>query len=87
VDLSRTGITSSGGRYQFKDELAVLRHADDDLRPTNDKMISWEGKCCNGMKIMGAADRGGLNPCGTTGTVLSIVTAMRFYDLRGTKRA
>ena len=49
-------VTASGGRYQFKDDWQFY----DTLITSfeyDDKMISWEGKCCQGMKIYGR-DRG-----------------------------
>src|SRR5260370_28114804 len=42
-------ITATGGRYQFKDDWQFY----DTLMTSfdyDDKMISWEGKCCDGMK-------------------------------------
>ena len=60
-------VTSSGGRYQFKDDWQFY----DTLVTSfeyDDKMISWEGKCCQGMKFYGR-DRGS-TIMGTTGTVL-----------------
>ena len=60
-------ITSSGGRYHFKDDWQFY----DTLVTSfeyDDKMISWEGKCCQGMKYYGR-DRGSAI-MGTTGSVL-----------------
>ena len=49
-------ITASGGRYQFKDDWQFY-----DTLVTSfeyeDKMISWEGKSCQGMKYYNR-DRG-----------------------------
>ena len=50
-------MTAPAGRYAFKDDWQFY-----DTMVTNfeypDKMISWEGKCCNGMKTTTAiADR------------------------------
>ncbi len=60
-------VTSSGGRYQFKDDWQFY----DTLITSfeyEDKLLSWEGKCCQGMKFYGR-DRGSAI-MGTTGTVL-----------------
>jgi predicted dehydrogenase len=75
-------ITSSGGRYQFKDDWQFY----DTLMTSfdyDDKMISWEGKCCNGMKYYGR-DRGS-TIVGTTGSVLVDRDGYEVYDLKGNK--
>jgi predicted dehydrogenase len=81
VDYPRR-ITSSGGRYHFKDDWQFY-----DTLVTNyeyeDKMISWDGKCCNGMKINGR-DRGS-TIMGTTGSVLVDRDGYEVYDLKGIK--
>ena len=44
-------VTSSGGRYHFKDDWQFY----DTLVTSfeyDDKMISWEGKSCEGMKYL-----------------------------------
>ena len=46
-------------------------------------MISWEGKCCNGMKYYDR-DRGS-TIVGTTGTVLVDRDGYEVYDLKGNK--
>ena len=75
-------ITSSGGRYQFKDDWQFY-----DTLMTSftypDKMISWECRCCNGMKFYGR-DRGSTIG-GTTGTVLVDRDGYEVYDLKGNK--
>jgi hypothetical protein len=48
-----------------------------------DKMISWENKCCNGMKFYGR-DRGS-TIIGTTGSVLVDRDGYEIYDLKGNK--
>jgi hypothetical protein len=48
-----------------------------------DKVISWEGKSCQGMKYYGR-DRGS-TIMGTTGTVLIDRGGYEIYDLRGNK--
>jgi len=75
-------ITSTGGRYQFKDDWQFY----DTLMTSfdyDDKMISWEGKCCNGMKYYGR-DRGA-TIMGTTGSVLVDRDGYEVYDLKGNK--
>jgi predicted dehydrogenase len=75
-------ITSSGGRYHFKDDWQFY-----DTLVTSfeyeDKMISWEGKSCQGMKFYGR-DRGS-TIMGTTGTVLIDRGGYEIYDLKGNK--
>jgi len=75
-------ITSTGGRYQFKDDWQFY----DTLMTSfdyDDKMISWEGKCCNGMKYYDR-DRGS-TIVGTTGTVLVDRDGYEVFDLKGNK--
>jgi predicted dehydrogenase len=73
-------VTSSGGRYQFKDDWQFY-----DTLVTSfeyaDKVLSWEGKCCQGMKFYGR-DRGSAI-MGTTGTVLVDRDGYEIYDLQG----
>jgi predicted dehydrogenase len=75
-------ITSSGGRYQFKDDWQFY-----DTLVTSfdygDKMITWEGKSCQGMKYYNR-DRGSAI-MGTTGTVLVDRDGYEIYDLKGNK--
>ncbi len=73
-------VTASGGRYQFKDDWQFY-----DTLVTSfeypDKMISWEGRSCSGMKIY-HRDRGS-TILGTTGTVLVDRDGYEIYDLDG----
>jgi predicted dehydrogenase len=81
VDLPNR-ITASGGRYQFKDDWQFY----DTLVTSfeyDDKLISWENKSCNGMKIYGR-DRG-VVVVGTTGSVVVDTGGYEVYDLKGTK--
>ena len=75
-------VTSSGGRYQFKDDWQFY-----DTLVTSfeypDKAMSWEGKCCQGMKYYGR-DRGS-TIMGTTGTVLVDRDGYEVFDLHGKK--
>src|SRR6201987_240373 len=74
--------SSSGGRNHFKDDWQVY-----DTRVTSfeydDRMISWEGKSCQGMKCYGR-DRGSLI-MGTSGSVLVDRDGYEIYDLKGTR--
>jgi predicted dehydrogenase len=75
-------ITSSGGRYQFKDDWQFY----DTLVTSfeyDDKLISWEGKCCNGMRVYNR-DRGS-TIMGTEGSVLIDRDGYEIYDLKGHK--
>jgi predicted dehydrogenase len=75
-------ITASGGRYHFKDDwefydTLVTSFAYDDA------MISWEGRCCEGMKVYNR-DRGSVI-MGTEGSVLVDRDGYEIYDLKGKK--
>jgi predicted dehydrogenase len=75
-------VTSSGGRYQFKDDWQFY----DTLVTSfeyDDKLLSWEGKSCQGMKFYNR-DRGSAI-MGTTGTVLVDRDGYEIYDLKGNK--
>jgi predicted dehydrogenase len=75
-------ISSSGGRYQFKDDWQFY----DTLVTSfeyDDKIISWEGKCCQGMKFYDR-DRGSAI-MGTTGTIVVDRGGYEIYDLKGNK--
>ncbi|MGB8538859.1 MAG: Gfo/Idh/MocA family oxidoreductase [Acidobacteriaceae bacterium] len=73
-------VTSTGGRYQFQDDWQFY-----DTLVTSfdykDKMISWEGKSCQGMKFYNR-DRGAAI-MGTTGTVVLDRDGYEIYDLDG----
>src|ERR1700744_4384550 len=75
-------VTASGGRYQFKDDWQFY-----DTLVTSfeyeDKLISWEGKSCQGMKFYNR-DRGAAI-MGTTGTVVLDRDGYEIYDLGGKK--
>jgi len=81
VDYPRS-VTSSGGRYHFKDDWQFY-----DTLVTSfdygDKLISWEGKCCSGMKYYGR-DRGS-TIMGTAGSMLIDGGGYEVYDLKGNK--
>ncbi len=81
VDLPKR-ITSSGGRYQFKDDWQFY----DTLVTSfeyDDKLISWECKSCSGMKLYGR-DRG-VVITGTTGSLVLDEGGYEVYDLKGAK--
>lgn len=75
-------VTAAGGRYQFKDDWQLY-----DTLMTNfeydDKMIGWDGRSCNGMKLYNR-DRGS-TILGTTGSVLVDRDGYEIYDLGGRK--
>jgi predicted dehydrogenase len=78
-------VASLGGRYQFKDDWQYY-----DTLVTSfdygDKMISWEGKSCNGMKYYDHDS--GLTVMGTTGSVFIYGdggSGYDVYDLKGNK--
>ncbi len=73
-------ITATGGRYQFKDDWQFY-----DTLVTNfeydDQLISWDCRCCNGMKIYNR-DRGS-TIMGASGSVLVDRDGYEVYDLAG----
>jgi predicted dehydrogenase len=78
-------VTASGGRYQFKDDWQFY-----DTLVTSfdygDKMISWEGKSCNGLKYYDHTS--GLTVMGTEGSVFIYGdggSGYDIYDLKGTR--
>src|ERR1700761_8147870 len=75
-------VTATGGRYAFKDDWQFY-----DTLVTSfnypDKMLSWEGKSCSGMKFYNR-DRGSVI-MGTTGSVVVDRDGYEIYDLKGTK--
>jgi len=81
VDYPKS-VTASGGRYHFQDDWEFY-----DTLVTSfeygDKMISWEGRSCQGMKLHGR-DRGSAI-MGTTGTVIVDRDGYEIYDLKGKK--
>jgi predicted dehydrogenase len=75
-------VTSTAGRYHFKDDWQFY-----DTMVTSfayeDKMLSWDGRCCNNMKLYGR-DRG-VCVMGTTGSVIVDRDGYEVYDLKGNK--
>ena len=75
-------ITSTGGRYAYTDDWQFY----DTLLTSfeyDDKLISWEGTCCNGMRYFNRG-RGSIIE-GTEGTVLIDRDGYEIYDLKGKK--
>jgi predicted dehydrogenase len=75
-------VAATGGRYAYKDDWQFY----DTLTATfvyDDKMISWDNKCCNGMKTHNR-DRGSVI-VGTTGSVIVDRGGYEVYDLKGKK--
>ncbi len=81
VDLPKS-VASSGGRYQFQDDWQFYDTLITSFK-YDDKVITWEGKSCQGMKYYGR-DRGS-TIMGTTGTVLVDRDGYEIYDLKGNK--
>jgi len=75
-------VTSSGGRYQFKDDWQFYDTLVTSFEYEN-KLLSWEGKSCQGMKFYGR-DRG-CAIMGTTGSVVLDRDGYEIYDLGGKK--
>jgi predicted dehydrogenase len=77
VDYPKS-VTASGGRYQFKDDWQFY-----DTLVTSfdygDKMISWEGKSCNGMKYYDHTS--GLVVMGTEGSAFIYGDGGSGYDV------
>jgi predicted dehydrogenase len=73
-------VTAQGGRYHFKDDWQFYDTLMTSFTYPN-KMISWECKCCNGMKYYGR-DRGA-EIVGTNGTVIVDRDGYEVYDLNG----
>jgi predicted dehydrogenase len=73
-------VTASGGRYHFQDDWQFY-----DTLVTSfeyeDKLLTWEGKSCQGMTYYGR-DRGSAI-MGTTGTVIVDRDGYEIHDLKG----
>ena len=75
-------VSATGGRYAYKDDWQFY----DTLETSfgyDDKMISWECRCCNGTRYYDR-DRGSLIT-GTTGSVVVDRDGYEVYDLKGKK--
>jgi predicted dehydrogenase len=77
-------VTATGGRYQWKDDWQFY----DTLLTSftySDKVIDWEGRSCQGMKLY---DRdSGSSIMGTTGTVVVDRQGYEIYDWKGVKKS
>jgi len=92
-----TKLMSAAGRLASTIQSASLRQGADTTSKTTgsfydtlvtsfdyeDRMITWEGKCCQGMKYFGR-DRGA-TIMGTRGSVIVDRDAYEIYDLKGNK--
>jgi predicted dehydrogenase len=77
-------ITAAGGRFHFKDDWEFY----DTLETSfdyGDRMITWEGRSCQGMKVYNR-DRG-VAVMGTEGTVVVDRDGYEVFDLKGNKTA
>jgi len=76
-------ISSSGGRYHFKGDDWQFYDTLLTSFEYDDKLIDWEGKCCQGMKFYGR-DRGSCI-MGTTGSVIVDRGGYEVNDLKGNR--
>jgi predicted dehydrogenase len=77
-----TRVTASGGRYNFKDDWQFYDTLNTSFEYPG-KMISWEGRCCQGMRIY---DRErGSSILGTKGSLLIDRDGYELYDWNGKK--
>jgi predicted dehydrogenase len=90
VDVSRWAlgveypnrVTAAGGRFHFHDDWEFYDTLDASF-DYGDKMISWEGRSCQGMRIYNR-DRGSAI-MGTEGTVILDRDGYEVYNSRGVK--
>jgi predicted dehydrogenase len=75
-------VTAAGGRYNFKDDWQFYDTLDTNFE-YDGKMINWEGRCCQGMKIYGR-ERGS-SILGTKGSILIDRDGYELYDWNGKK--
>ena len=74
-------VTSAGGRYHFDDDWEYYDTQVASFEFEDDKMITWEGRSCNGRKFY---DRGrGATIHGTEGTVMLDRNGYSLYDNAG----
>jgi predicted dehydrogenase len=74
-------VSSSGGRYHFNDDWEFYDTQIVNYEFDNDKMITWEGRSCNGQPYFGRG-RGAMI-YGTKGTILLDRNGYLRYDLKG----
>jgi len=75
-------VTAIGGRYCYKDDWQFYDTLVTDFKYPG-KTLSWEGRCCNGMKLYNR-DRGSVI-FGTKGSVVMDRDGYEVYDLKGKK--
>ena len=89
VDLARWGlgveyptrVTSAGGRYRYQDDWETPDTQVIDLEFSNNTLISWEGRSCNGKNTEGSSV--GVIFYGETGSLLiESGNAYKIFDLR-----
>ena len=76
-----TRVTTSGGRYAAHDDWQFMDTTVTSFEYGPDKMITWEGRSCNGLPFYGR-DRG-MTIHGTKGSVLLDRMGYEVYDLAG----
>ncbi len=90
VDLARWGlgvdypvrVTSSGGRYRYKDDWETPDTQVINLEFANNTMITWEGMSCNNRPIEGSSV--GVIFCGENGSLrIDGGDAYSVYDIKG----
>jgi predicted dehydrogenase len=74
-------VTAAGGRYNFKDDWQFYDTLNTDFNYGDNKMINWEGRCCQGMKIYNR-ERGS-SILGTKGSILIDRDGYEHYDWSG----
>jgi predicted dehydrogenase len=89
VDLARWGlgvdyptrVTSAGGRYRYQDDWETPDTQVIDLEFSNNTLISWEGRSCNGKNTEGSSV--GVIFYGETGSLLiESGNAYKIFDLK-----
>jgi predicted dehydrogenase len=75
-------VTALGGRYQFKDDWQFYDTLNTSFEYP-DQTISWEGRCCNSMRIYGRER--GVSVLGTTGSVIIDRDGYEVYNDKGKK--
>ena len=76
-------VSSSGGRFHFKDDWEFYDTQIANFEFEGGKMITWEGMSCNSYKINGLGR--GATIHGTKGTILLIRNYYHAFDLKGKK--
>ena len=80
VDYPKS-VTSSGGRYHFKDDWEFYDTQVANFEFEGGKMISWEGRSCNGFKHYGRGRGSSIH--GTKGTIMLDRNQYIAYDKDG----